>query len=198
MAANGVLKKIKDNYWGSPGFPQTDKDPVVCVSWNDTYHYIQWLNEKDGRNYRLLTEAEWEYAARSGGKKYQYSWGNADPAGNVADESLKEALPGMKIWEGFRDGYAFTAPAGSFTPNELGIHDMSGNVYEWVMDWYEKDYYSRSPKHNPTGGVAGTSKLIRGGGWDVLPDNARTTNRYWNQPGARAVCIGFRLAHTAK
>lgn len=195
--ADGILKKIRDNYWGNPGFPQTGKDPVVCVSWNDVHHYIQWLNKKEGRNYRLLTEAEWEYAARSGGRGYQYSWGNAGPAGNVADESLKEKIPGMEIWEGFRDGFAFTAPAGSFIPNDLGIHDMSGNAYEWIMDWYEKDYYSRSPRHNPAGGATGTSKLIRGGAWDLLPDTARTTSRYWNEPGGRAACIGFRLAHPA-
>lgn len=193
---DGVMKKMKDNYWGNTGFPQTNQDPVVCVTWNDAYNYIQWLNKKDGRNYRLLTEAEWEYAARSGGKEYRYSWGNGKPSGNVADESAREVFSDLEVWEGYRDGYAFTAPVGSFSPNDLGIYDMSGNAYEWVADWYEKDYYAHSPKNNPAGGKTGVKKMIRGGAWDLLPDTARTSNRYWNEPSGRAVCIGFRLGHS--
>lgn len=195
---DGSEKKIRDHYWGDTGFPQTEMDPVVCVTWNDAYNYIQWLNKKEGRDYRLLTEAEWEYAARSGGKEYEYSWGNGEPAGNVADESAKEALSGLKIWQGYRDGFAFTSPVGSFRPNDLGIYDMSGNVYEWVADWQVDDYYSHSPKKNPAGGLRGTEKLLRGGAWDLQPDTARTTSRYWNIAGARAVCMGFRLGHPVR
>jgi formylglycine-generating enzyme required for sulfatase activity len=193
---DGTEKKIKDHYWDNTGFPQTDNDPVVCVSWNDVNRYVQWLSKKEGRNYRLLTEAEWEYAARSRGKAYLYSWGNKKPSGNVADESARDALAGLKIWEGYRDGYSYTAPVGSFKPNDLGIYDMSGNVYEWVRDWHEQDYYRHSPEDNPAGGVTGTDKLLRGGAWDLQPDTARTTSRYWNMAGARAVCIGFRLGHS--
>ncbi len=194
---DGTEKKIRENYWDNTGFPQTDRDPVVCVSWNDVSHYIQWLNDKEGSSYRLLTEAEWEYAARSGGKEYQYSWGRGEPAGNIADESAAEELSALSIWKGYRDGHSFTAPVGSFRPNDLGIHDMSGNVYEWVTDWQEDDYYARSPKYNPKGPAHGTKKILRGGAWDLQPDTARTTSRYWNEAGARAVCMGFRLAHPA-
>lgn len=192
---DGKEEKIKDHNWSKTGFPQTDRDPVVCVSWNDVYNYIQWLNTRERSNYRLLTEAEWEYAARSGGKEYQYSWGNGMPSGNVADESAKEELKSLSIWEGYRDGYAYTAPVGSFSPNEMGIYDMSGNVYEWVADWQEDNYYANSPRYNPKGPGKGTYKILRGGAWDLQPDTARTTSRYWNEAGARAVCIGFRLAH---
>lgn len=192
---DGKEKKIKEHNWSNTGFPQTDRDPVVCVSWNDAHNYIQWLNVKEGSNYRLLTEAEWEYAARSGGKEYQYSWGNGMPSGNIADESAKEELSGLSIWEGYRDGFAFTAPAGSFMPNELGIYDMSGNAYEWVLDWQEDNYYANSPRYNPKGPDKGKYKILRGGAWDLQPDTARTTSRYWNIAGARAVCMGFRLAH---
>ncbi len=195
---DGKEEKIKDHNWSNTGFPQTDRDPVVCVSWNDVHNYIQWLNKIDGSNYRLLTEAEWEYAARSGGKEYQYSWGNGVPSGNVADESAKEELSGLSIWKGYRDGYAYTAPVGSFSPNDLGIYDMSGNVYEWVLDWQEDNYYGHSPKFNPRGPDKGTYKILRGGAWDLQPDTARTTSRYWNEAGARAVCMGFRLAHPEK
>lgn len=193
----GTEKKIKDHYWDNTGFPQTESDPVVCISWNDAYNYIQWLNKKESVKYRLLTESEWEYAARSAGKEHQYSWGNGEPSGNVADESALNELSGLKVWKGYRDGYVYTAPVGSFRPNDLGIYDMSGNVYEWVSDWHVKDYYQNSPRLNPRGGNKGTDKILRGGAWDLQPDTARTTSRYWNVAGARAVCMGFRLAHPA-
>jgi formylglycine-generating enzyme required for sulfatase activity len=195
---DGREEKIRDHNWSNTGFPQTEKDPVVCISWNDAFNYIQWMNKEEGRTYRLPSEAEWEYAARSGGREYQYSWGNGEPAGNVADETAKKELSGLSIWEGYHDGYAYTAPVGSFTPNDVGIYDMSGNVYEWIADWHVQDYYKHAPKNNPTGGVKGIYKILRGGAWDLQPDTARTTSRYWNMAGARAVCMGFRLAHTAK
>ncbi len=195
---DGREEKIRDHNWSNTGFPQTVRDPVVCISWNDTYEYIQWLNKKEGKNYRLPTEAEWEYAARSGGKEYKYSWGNGEPSGNIADESAKKELSGLSIWKGYNDGYAYTAPSGSFKPNDLGIYDMSGNAYEWVFDWQEDNYYANSPKYNPKGPAVGKYKLLRGGAWDLQPDTARTTSRYWNMAGARAVCMGFRLAHPAR
>ena len=195
---NGEELKKGNFNWSDTGFTQTEKDPVVCISWNDADKYIGWLNEKSGLNYRLPTEAEWEYAARSRGKEYKYSWGNGEPSGNVADESAKEEMSRLKIWNGYEDGHAYTAPVGSFRPNELGIYDMSGNAYEWVVDWREDDYYAKSPKYNPRGPSIGKYKLLRGGAWDLLPDTARTTSRYSNVAGARAVCTGFRLAHPAE
>lgn len=195
---NGQEEKRKEWTWRNTGYPQTLKDPVVCISWNDTNEYIKWLNNKEGKNYRLPTEVEWEYAARSRGKKHLYSWGNENPSGNVADETAKKELSGLAVWKGYNDGYAYTAPVGSFRPNGLGIYDMSGNVYEWVFDWQEDNYYANSPKHNPMGPSAGKYKLLRGGAWDLQPETARTTSRYWNIAGARAVCIGFRLAHPGK
>jgi formylglycine-generating enzyme required for sulfatase activity len=195
---DGTEEKVSDHNWKNTGFPQSDDDPVVCVTWNDASHYVRWLNDKSGARYRLPTEAEWEYAARSRGKDYQYSWGNGQPSGNVADESARSEMAGMQVWEGYHDGHAFTAPVGSFHPNELGIYDMSGNVYEWVMDWQVDDYYANSPRNNPAGAPSGTYKILRGGAWDLQPDTARTTSRYWNVAGARAVCMGFRLAHPAR
>jgi formylglycine-generating enzyme required for sulfatase activity len=192
---NGKEVKKMDHNWSNTGFPQTENDPVVCISWNDASAYIQWLNKTGGKKYRLPTEAEWEYAARSRGKDYRYSWGNSEPSGNIADDSARKALTGLKVWEGYNDGFSYTAPAGSFRPNELGIHDLSGNVYEWVADWQVDKYYETSPKYNPRGPEHGKYKILRGGAWDLEPHTARTTNRYWNVAGARAVCMGFRLAH---
>ena len=192
---SGTLEKRKEWNWRNPGFAQSEKDPVVCVSWNDTQEYIKWRNKKEGRSYRLPTEAEWEYAARSRGKAHQYSWGERCATGNVADEAVNEKLPKLRFWDGYDDGYPFTSPVGKFAPNDSGIYDMSGNAYEWIMDWQGDDYYANSPKQNPMGPDSGRYKLLRGGGWDLLPEMARTTVRYWNIPGGRAVCIGFRLAH---
>jgi formylglycine-generating enzyme required for sulfatase activity len=191
----GNLEKRKEWYWRNPNFPQSEKDPVVCVSWNDSQEYIEWLNKKEGKNYRLPTETEWEYTARSRGKEHQYSWGDENLSANIADETAKEKFPALKIRDGYNDGYPYTSPVGSFRPNELGIYDMSGNAYEWILDWHGDDYYAKSPRHNPMGPDSGKYKLLRGGGWDLLIERAGTTHRYWNIPGGRAVCIGFRLAH---
>jgi formylglycine-generating enzyme required for sulfatase activity len=194
---NGTEVKKRNNNWRNTGFSQTEDDPVVCVSWNDAHEYIKWLNEKEDRDYRFPTEAEWEYAARSRGKEYRYSWGNGFPSGNIADGSAQEVLTGVETWKGYDDGHSYTAPVGSFKPNDLGLYDMSGNVYEWVSDWQTDRYYEKSPKYNPKGPEKGQYKILRGGAWDLEPETARTTSRYWNVAGARAVCMGFRLAHPA-
>ncbi len=191
-------KKKKEFNWHNTNFPQTERDPVVCVSWNDVKEFIKWLNKKTGKNFMLPTEAEWEYAARSGGKEYKYSWGNGEPSDNIADETAKMELRGMTNGEGYIDGYAFTSPVGSFKPNELGLYDMSGNVYEWVADWFGKDYYRNSPKYNPKGPTNGKVKILRGGSWNPLPGLVQTTTRRWAVPGARGSWMGFRLAHPLK
>jgi formylglycine-generating enzyme required for sulfatase activity len=174
----GKREKKKETFnWRNPGFSQSEKDPVVCVSWNDANEYIKWLNNKNGKNYRLPTEAEWEYAARSGGKKYKYSWGNGEPSGNIADKTSMKKLLKKSDWKGYDDQYAFTSPVGSFKPNELGLYDMSGNVYEWILDWVPRDYYRKSSKtkNNPKGLEHGTVKGLRGGSWNPLPAIVRTT-----------------------
>ncbi len=190
-------KKKKEFNWLNTNFPQTENDPVVCVSWNDSYNFIQWFNHKTGKNFRLPTEAEWEYAARSRGKEYRFSWGNGTPSDNIADETANRALLLMTESSGYTDGYSFTSPVGSFSSNEIGLHDMSGNVYEWAADWFGKDYYKTSPKHNPQGTERGTTKVLRGGSWNPLPSLVKTTDRRQAGPGARGSWMGFRLAHPA-
>jgi formylglycine-generating enzyme required for sulfatase activity len=189
------IKREKYN-WHNPGFPQTENHPVVCVTWNDADAFIRWLNSKAGRTYRMPTEAEWEYAARNRGKKYKYSWGNGEPSGNIADEAAERDLSVKAGWTGYDDGYAFTSPVGSYKPNDLGMYDLSGNVYEWVSDWYVKDYYKSSPKKNPQGPDTGTLKILRGGSWNPLPALVKTTNRFMAGTGARGSWMGFRLAHS--
>ncbi len=191
---NGESKKMEFN-WRNAGFLQTRNDPVVCVSWNDAGQYIRWLNEKSGKDYRLPTEAEWEYAARSRGKDFQFSWGKGEPSDNIADKTARKELLGEISGQEYDDGYVFTSPVGSFRANEEGLYDMSGNVYEWVSDWADSEYYRVSPKYNPAGPEEGKAKVMRGGSWNPLPELVWTTTRRWNVPGARGAWIGFRLAH---
>ncbi|MFA4839694.1 MAG: SUMF1/EgtB/PvdO family nonheme iron enzyme, partial [Candidatus Neomarinimicrobiota bacterium] len=152
---------------GNPRSSSELNHPVIHVSWNDVKAYCDWLSRKTEKTYRLPTEAEWEYAARSGGKNYKYSWGNFGPdgkhGGNVGDESAKRALGWWTIWEGYNDGFVFTAPVGSFDPNELNLYDMIGNVWEWCEDWYDAKYYQKSPQTDPQGPSSGKSRVLRGG-----------------------------------
>jgi len=174
--------------------------PVIHVSWNDAVAYCDWLSKKTGQNYRLPTEAEWEYAARSGDKNYKYSWGNFGPegrkGGNIADESAKRIWDCSWLWEGYDDGYAYTAPVGSYEPNELGLYDMTGNVWEWCQDWYDVDYYKNSPQFDPKGPSSGSYRVLRGGSWIDLPIFVRCSFRYINVPDFRYSYSGFRLART--
>jgi formylglycine-generating enzyme len=171
--------------------------PVIHVSWNDATAYCAWLSRKTGKAYRLPTEAEWEFAAGNGSKHTKYSWGNGDPSvskgGNVADETAKTKY-NWTIFDGYRDGYIFTAPVGSFAANDLGLYDMTGNVWEWCSDW--KGEYSSSSQQNPTGAVTGSNRVRRGGSWFHDPTACRVANRNSNTPTFRLNYLGFRLAYS--
>lgn len=179
--------------WRSPGFTQTGSHPVVCVSWNDAAAYAQWKAKKTGLGHRLPTEAEWEYAARSRGKNYRYSWGEGPPSANVGDKAAKRQFPGWQVWDGYDDGYVFTSPAGSFKPNELGLFDMTGNVWEWCSDRWDTGYYARSPKNNPAGPETGEYRIARGGAWNDPARVARISRRGNDKQSDRLVNSGFRL-----
>ena len=159
-----------------------DSCPVEQVSWNDVQTFIQQLNQRTGKAYRLPSEAEWEYAARSGGK--QERW-----AGTSSDSSLS-----AYAWYNANSG-ATTRPVGQNKPNFLGLYDMSGNVWEWVADWYGEKYYANSPKDNPQGPSSGTSRVLRGGSWFGTPQNVRAAVRGGGFPDIRRYdYYGFRLA----
>lgn len=184
--------------WKNPGFKQGDKHPVVLVSWNDAMAYICWLNKVSGKKYRLPTEAEWEYAARDGGKLIEYAWGNKWPDGNIAGDELKKKFSKRPwpIWEDYDDSYVFTAPVGSFAPNNFGLYDMAGNVWEWNSDWYIGNYYVQTPSNNPKGPKTGTHRVRRGGSWFSMPLSVRTSVRDCGTPDERDSYLGFRLAMT--
>jgi formylglycine-generating enzyme len=186
-------KKDKSRNWRTPGFAQSEKHPVVCVSWNDAKAFADWLATISGTAYRLPTEAEWEYAARSGGKSYKYAWGKGRPSANIADESLYKKFPSRTTLEAYDDSFVHTAPVGSFKPSDLGIFDMTGNVWELVGDWYDEDYYKTSPKENPKGPDSGEYRVLRGGSWLSKPADVRAANRFRINASNSIDNVGFRL-----
>ena len=180
--------------WWTPGFTQNDSHPVVNVSWNDAVKYAEWLSKKDGREYRLPTEAEWEYACR-GGSTSRYSFGDEDEDlakyGNVSDASAKSTWR-AKISISADDGYAYTAPVGRFKSNKFGLYDMHGNVWEWCSDWYEG--YGSGRVTDPTGPATGSFRVGRGGGWSFSAWLCRSAFRIGFDPSFRDNVLGFRLS----
>ncbi|MDZ7620048.1 MAG: formylglycine-generating enzyme family protein [Patescibacteria group bacterium] len=187
--------------WRSPGFPQSDTDPVVNVSWNDAVAFCEWLSREEGKSYRLPTEAEWEYACRAG-TTTDYSHGD-DPegvakVGNVADAEFAEQFPELEGLIKASDGFVHTSPAGSFPPNAFGLRDMHGNVWEWCADWYDPEYYALAPANDPLGPAAGEERVYRGGGWFNCTRGCRSASRSASQPENRNLTLGFRVAMTAE
>ena len=182
--------------WRNPGFSQTDDHPVVCVSHNDAMAFCQWLSRKEGRTYRLPTEAEWEFACRAGTMTL-YPNGD-DPEGlvviaNVADATLKRKFPNFSCIEG-DDRFLYTAPVGSFAPNPWGLYDMIGNVWEWCADWYDGRYYPWSSPADPPGAPKAAGRVFRGGGWRSDAGRCRPADRNRLVPGNRRGDLGFRVA----
>ncbi len=154
-------------------------DPIVNVSWNDAINYCDWLSKKLDRNITLPTEAQWEFAARGGNqsKGYKYSGGrNIDTAG----------------WDG-DNGDSKAHAVARKKANELGLYDMSGNVYEWCLDWYDDDYYTNSPSKNPIGPSSGSTRVLRSGSFCTNAINCRIASRADNRPGFIYRCVGFRV-----
>jgi formylglycine-generating enzyme required for sulfatase activity len=194
-AATGEFRQDPVYDWQNPGFAQNENEPVVNVSWNDATAFCEWLSRKEKAVYRLPTEAEWEYACRAGTTTL-YCTGDEPESlaavGNVADGTLKTRFPNWSTISG-RDGYAFTAPAGSFHPNGFGLFDMHGNVWEWCQDWYASGYYAKSPENDPPGPLRGSVRVFRGGSWYDAADLCRSAFRYWDAPTYRDYFLGFRI-----
>ena len=168
-----------------------EEHPAVSVSWEDAQAYCRWAGK------RLPTEAEFEYATRAG-TETKYWWGNGNPGSrrvaNIGDESAKRQYSDWTIMTGYDDGYVRTAPVGSFKANPFGLHDMTGNVWEWTADWYEEHFYAKSPQRNPTGPSSGTDKVLRGGSWYYAPGDVRSASRLRVTPTFRNASLGFRCA----
>ena len=153
--------------WKNALITQPEDHPVVRVSWNDAQAFCAWLSKKEGKKYRLPTEAEWEYACRAGTKTRFHSG---------------DDLAGLKEVANF--GNSFTTPVGQFKANAFGLFDMHGNVYEWCEDLYEK-------------GISGRVIRGGGYDWCDYPANCRSAFRTWNEPSKRYAWLGFRLARVS-
>jgi sulfatase modifying factor 1 len=161
---------------------QCPECPVENISWDDAQKFITKLNLLSGKNYRLPTEAEWEYAAKGGSKSHGYRY--------AGDNDIKAVA-----WYHGNSGKG-TQPVGKLKPNELGLYDMSGNVWQWCSDWFYGEYYTTSPPDNPKGpdGTSDNYRVVRGGSWWYEAPHCRITNRDRYPTDAKDDDVGFRLA----
>jgi formylglycine-generating enzyme required for sulfatase activity len=183
--------------WRHPfvGVEQDDRHPAVCLSWHDAQHFARWMSRRTGQHYRLLSEAEWEYAARAGSRG-RFPFGDNESRlcayANVADRSARRQLQYIAGAD-CDDGNTFVARVGSFLPNAWGLYDMIGNVWEWVQDC--KRPYTAEPSDATAVEPADCPyRLLRGGGWGNRPSGARSANRDGDLPTRRDSGTGFRLA----
>lgn len=176
LAAGGTQYRPADQGWGR------GKRPVINISWNDAQDYLRWLSEKTGQRYRLLSEAEWEYAARAGQGERRYPWG----------DDLDSSQLGAHAWHSGNSG-GRPQVVGQKRPNAFGLEDLHGNIHEWVEDIYLGSYDATPDTGNPqTDG--GISRVLRGGSWQDTPRYLRSASRYRFPPDHRCYIAGFRVA----
>jgi len=158
------------------------RNPADSVSWNDCQAFLTRLNEKlanTSMKFSLPTEVQWEYACRAGTTS-RYSF--ADDKASLEEYAWHRGNSGRK-----------THAVGQKEPNAWGLYDMHGNLWEWCQDWYESDYYGKSPTDDPTGPTAGSQRVIRGGSWNLSPWSCRSADRDGNEPDTRGSALGFRV-----
>ena len=170
--------------WKSHRFAKENANHAASfISWEDATEYCRRLSKKEGRKYRLPTEAEWEYACR-GGSDTVFSFGD-DAAGLENYAWFRESAKNV--------GETYPHQVGQKRANGFGLHDMLGNVIEWCSDWYAEDYQPKSPSIDPKGPASGTEHIMRGGSWSSFAASCRSARRVWNTPVSRAHYNGFRL-----
>ena len=196
--------ELRDNRsWRKPGFRQKGSHPAACLNWHDAKAYAAWVAKTTGKGYRLLTEAEWEYSARGRTKpgpapRFHFGDDEKDMCkyGNGADQTAKKTVTGSGRWTFFScsDGYAYTAPVGSFSANAFGLHDMHGNVLQWTEDCYH-DSYNGAPVDG-SAWISGdcSSRVLRGGAWYLGPRGLRAALRGWHPDDNRGDHQGIRVA----
>jgi formylglycine-generating enzyme len=187
-------RQVEGACWRRPEGPQSDIDgrenhPAVHVSWNDAQAFCAWSDK------RLPTEAEWEYAARGGRSGQRFPWGpEREPAGEHRMNVFQGRFPGENSRA---DGYAGTAPVDAYEPNGFGLHNVTGNVWEWCADWFDASYYASSPAADPTGPASGSHRVMRGGSYMChvsYCNRYRVDSRSANEPDSSTGNLGFRVA----
>lgn len=190
---------VANHSWESPGYPQREDEPVVCVSWSDADAYAKWLSKKTGREYRVPSSAEFEYALRAGADT-PWPWGvNPDEActyANIADRSFGNFYPSRPLFS-CQDGYVLTTRVGLFEPNAFGLYDMIGNAWEWTNDCWHDDL-TNAPRDGSSwededGGNC-EARTPKGGGWLSGPGWARAASRSFDGQHYRSFMLGFRVA----
>ena len=197
----GNWEEVSGAHWRKPEGGESvfvsnrEEHPVVSVSWEDAQAYCRWTGK------RLPTEAEFEYATRAG-TETKYWWGNGNldsrQVANIGDESMKRQYSNWTIMTGYDDAYVRTSPVGSFEANPFGLHDMTGNVWEWTADRYDVQYYGNSPRKNPQGSSNEDFRVLRGGSWFSAPVHVRSAARFWSTPTYRSSPLGFRCAQDSQ
>ena len=179
---------------GNESCPRSgDRFPAACVNHDDLQEFMARFSQRSGKKYRLPTEAEWEYACRNKGKKERYS-GFSEKERIFRYANFCDVNCNYDWASGDQDdGHKDASPAGSFLPNGLGLFDMSGNVWEWVFDWFSEDYFKESPRNNPKGPQSGRDRAVRGGCWLNSPNYLRCSYRFGLNPTLRENDIGFRV-----
>jgi formylglycine-generating enzyme required for sulfatase activity len=172
-------KESEKRPW-APGFENGMDHPVLWVSWNDAVAFCEWLSKKEGKEYRLPTEAQWEYACRAGSTTRYYF---GDSESELSDYAWYHANAGSK-----------THPVGEKKPNAWGLYDMQGNVWQWCADWYGGEYYAASPVDDPQGPDSGSLRVRRGGSWRFTAGFCRSAIRYSSSPGYRGDFLGLRVS----
>ena len=168
-------KERSEYGWNDPGYEQTEEHPVVCVNWNDSRRYVDWLSEETDKEYRLLSEAEWEYVARAGTTTpFHYGESFSSNQANFDGE--------------------YAIPVGSYESNDFGLHDVHGNVWEWVQDCRNEEHVDAPNNGTALEQADCENRLLRGGGWNVGPEFVRSAIRGWNADEFRGSSNGFRVA----
>lgn len=183
-------KEDPDGSWRNPGFHQNKDHPVVCVSWNDAKAFAKWLSEVTGKDYRLLTEAEWEYAARAG-TTTRFWWGSSISEWNANYDDWEAVFKDEAVAKPRR-----TAPVKTFDANHWGLYQVHGNVWEWCEDYWHDNYDSAPSDGSAWLQGSDAYRAIRGGSWDCVPGSLRAARRNKGAINTRSSDIGFRVGLT--